>query len=96
MITNYDRELGSLDTRISQMEKRFDKLEIENNQKLKDIKEQNEKLETKINDKFESVSQKLDDLKDQSTYSKGFLKAIFLIGTIIAFIAGLGSRFLFK
>ena len=115
-VKNYDRELGAIDAKINFLEKKFERYEIDTAIKLKDIKEQNEKLEKKMTDQtkeletqfkgqtkeleekmtesFKTISDKIDTLKYESTFSKGFIKATLLYGSIIGVIITIALKFI--
>lgn len=104
---NYDRELGAIDAKINFLEKKFERYEIDTAIKLKDIKIQNDKLEDqlkgqtkelefKISESFKHMGDKIDALKYDSTFSKGFVKATIFYGSILGAMIGIFIKFFFK
>ena len=93
-VKNYDRELGTIDAKINYLEKRFERYEIDTATKLREIKDQNDKLELgfknynkdfeeKIGTKFNELGDKIDNLKEQSVFTKGFIRATLLYGSLV-------------
>lgn len=94
---NYERELGAIDAKINFLEKKFERYEIDTAIKLKEIKEQNEKIEQKINSRnkdleikilqdFNVIKDSIEELKAQSIFTKGFIKAVIISGSLLGFI----------
>lgn len=84
--SNYDRELGSINSTILGLEKRLDKQENEINTKLKEIQAANEKLETKINTDLKNLATKLDTIIETKVFTSGIIKAVIIFGSIAAVI----------
>lgn len=104
-VKNYDRELGTIDAKINYLEKRFERYEIDTAIKLREIKDQNDKLELgfknynkyfeeKIGTKFNELGDKIDNLKEQSVFTKGFIRATLLYGSLVGVVITVLIKFI--
>lgn len=104
-VKNYDRELGTIDAKINYLEKRFERYEIDTAIKLREIKDQNDKLELgfknhnkdfeeKIGTKFNDLGDKIDNLKEQSVFTKGFIRATLLYGSLVGVVITVLIKFI--
>lgn len=80
-----DRELWTLDNRLTNVESKMTLIETNINTRLIEIQQGNDKLEDKFDDKFKQILDKMEKLKDESVFAKGFIKAILISSAIISF-----------
>lgn len=98
---NYEKEISVINTKIIYLEKKFEKYENDTTEKLKNIKEQIEKIEKeikheneKIGVKINSINEKLDELIQENVFNKGFIKAFIVIIAIINFLVPIVLKFI--
>ena len=90
--------MDDLERKIIIMETQIENLkslqnELKNDQK--NVKEELEDLKKDINSQFEIVLKKLNEFNDNVQYQKGFIKAIFIVASIIG-VTGSGIIYFIK
>jgi len=72
-------ELIRLRQDLNNLNGRVDKLETEINNKLKQIEDKQKDLSNDVKNGNDKIVEKLDKMKEESAYAKGFIKSIFMI-----------------
>lgn len=91
---NIDRELGQIDAKISHLDKRVDRLELDINSKLKDIKETNDKSLEEIKNGNVKLFEKIEELQKESVFAKGFIKAVLIAGSVVGLVITVVIKFI--
>lgn len=94
MDKNYDKDIYKLEARMENLEKRVDRNEAETNDKLSQIKKQIDDNNITTNNKLDKLFEKLDQLNSEASFSKGFIKAVLVSASILAFAITIIMKFI--
>lgn len=82
-----------LEREIVRMTSEINQLKIDVNKALNEYKEDNKKHNEKITTGIDDMNKKLTELKSESTYARGFIKAILLVAGVVGFTISLLFKF---
>lgn len=80
---NFDREMGGFDARLSFVERKVEKTEMDIALMRKENKDGNDK-----------ILEKIGELKDQSNFTKGFIRAVIIAGSIVSVLITLAIKYI--